>query len=260
MFRLTLLVVCVVSVISCRTSKPLPYLKGINLQDTMNVAYPEPRIQKGDVLFISILSDNPSATAIYNQAGGSAPAGGSSPESMGAASSGGNSYLVDYFGRIRLHELGLIDVEGLTINELNALITSKLTNIGTLKNPYAITKFTNQKYTVIGEVKSPGVFQMRRDRVTILEAMGEAGDVSNYGKKDDITVIREVNGKRTYGVVNLTDAKVMASPFFYIQPNDVVVVGVDERKSTATDEATLRYVTIGLSLISTIAIVVSLLR
>jgi polysaccharide export outer membrane protein len=228
---------------------------------------PEAIIQKGDLLGITIYSDNPTATAIYNQAGiGStpqAPAAGVSNSVNTSQPALGNtspSYMVDQQGQIRLHALGNILAEGLTKDQLAGQITGKLTQLGVLSNPYCIVRFNNFKITVLGEVKSPGVFTLPAEKASILEAIGLAGDFTNFGERDKVMLIREQNGRRSYRVMDLTDPEVFQSPYFYLRQNDVLVIQANPRKPTESDIATQRYVSIAATVISTIAVVVALFK
>jgi polysaccharide biosynthesis/export protein len=238
--------------------------------DTLNLhqyKVPEAIVQKGDLLGITIYSDNPSATAIFNQAGlgntAPVPTDGvsASVSTMSSATSNASpSYLVDQNGYIRLHALGKIQVEGLTKDQLTELITSKLTKLDVLTNPYCIVRFNNFKITVLGEVKNPGVFTLPAEKASVLEAVGLAGDFTNFGEKGQVILVREINGERAYRQLDLTDPKVFESPYFYLRQNDVLVVPANKKKPTEADQTTQRYVSIAATVISTIAVVIALFK
>jgi polysaccharide export outer membrane protein len=251
----SLLVICFLILFSCRTSKPIPYLQGaLDSSAYKSVNIPEPVIQKGDLLNITIFSDNPTATAIYNQA-----AGGGAAAQSGSSSSGGTSgYLVDIDGNIRLHAIGILHVEGLTKKQLSDLVTQKLTTLQSLTNPYVVIRFENFKITVIGEVKAQGIFNIPGEKASVLEALGLAGGMTDFGRKDNVLLIRENQGKREYTYLDLSKANVFASPYFFLQQNDVIVVDVDPKKQTLTDQENMRTFTIALTLISTIALLTNL--
>ncbi len=254
--------------ISCAATKPVPYFSGGTIDTTrlQNFSIPEQRIQKGDVLSITILSDNPDATAIFNQAGGGAAASsktimsGERGLNTTAAVAAPNGYLVDNNGNIRLHAIGLLQVEGLTRLELENLIMSKINQLGVLTNPYCLIRFSNFKITILGEVKSPGVFTIPTEKASVLEAIGMAGDLTDFGLKDQVLLIRETSGKRAYININLTDPNIFTSPYFYLQQNDVLVVKPDTKKPTASDQLRLQYITLGLAVVSTAAIVITLFK
>jgi len=241
---------------SCKTSKPVSYLQG-NL-DTLSfrtVKIPEPIIQKGDLLDITIYSDNPEVTAIYNQASGQ-----SQVTTLQSGTTGTSGYLVDQDGNIRLHAIGILHVEGLTKKQLSDLIVEKLIALKSLSNPYCVVKFENFKITVIGEVKSQGVFTIPGEKASILEGIGMAGGIADYGKKDNVLLIREEDGNRSYAVLDLSRADLFSSPYFYLKQNDILIVDVDPRKMTAKDQETQRRLTILLAAISTVAILINVFK
>jgi polysaccharide biosynthesis/export protein len=251
---------------SCVGSKPVQYFNGaLDTTILQSVSIPEPIIQIGDLLSITIFSDNPEATAIYNQAGvNSAPVQSTSATISKTINANTNSagttngYLVDKNGNIRLHAIGLVKAAGLTKEQLMDTITTRLLPLQVLNNPYTVVRFSNFRVTVLGEVRTPGVFSIPGEKASLLEALGLAGDISDYGIKDKILLIREYDGKRTYHNINLTDPSVFTSEYFYLRQNDIVVVQPDSKKPTARDQKNLQYVTVGAAVISSIAIFLTL--
>jgi polysaccharide export outer membrane protein len=262
---ITLVLFLIAGISSCIGSKPVPYFSGGTLDTTklQNVTIPDQLIQRGDMLSITIYSDNAEATAIFNQAGGmgtsiQSPVGGKGNAVNTASQATG--YLVDNTGNIRLHAIGLLPVEGLTRQQLEELITKKLKDLGVLTNPYCIIRFNNFKITILGEVKAPGVFTIPTEKASILEAIGMAGDITDYGLKNNVLLIRESQGKRSYATIDLTDPQIFSSPNFYLRQNDVLVVQPDKKKPTASDQLALQIISISLAAVSTIAIVITLFR
>lgn len=249
---------------SCVSSKPVPYFQGgLDTTQFQDVKIPDQRIQKGDILSIVIYSDNAEATAIFNQAAGGGAAVTSPQGTKGNAPTvSGNisGYLVDNNGNIRLHAIGVLPVEGLTRQQLEELITQKLTTLGVLSNPYCIIRYNNFKIIVLGEVSTPGVFTIPTEKASVLEALGMAGDINMYGQKDKVMLIRENEGKRTYYNLDLTDPNIFSSPNFYLRQNDVLVVQADKRKATAADQQTIQYMTLAFAAISTVALLINLFR
>jgi polysaccharide export outer membrane protein len=224
-YSMPLLVVAVIFAISmlssCIGSRPVNYFNGsVDTSKLNNIKMPDPIIQKGDMLSITIYSDNPEATAIFNQAGGAAVApmnttGVSRSVDLSPSSGSGSSgYLVDIQGNIRMQEIGLIKVEGLTKEQLNEQILERLNKLGVLTNPYTVIRLNNFKITVLGEVKSPGVFTLPGEKASILEVIGLAGDISEYGLKDKVLLIREDRGSRSYHRLGLTDANIFCFALF----------------------------------------------
>ncbi|MFL5809007.1 MAG: polysaccharide biosynthesis/export family protein [Flavisolibacter sp.] len=242
---------------SCTTQKQIPnnYLQ--NVSDTTSkdsAILAVPVIQKGDLLSIKIFSQangiNPTVDAPYNlqdqAAGGNSAAGG---------------FLVDQSGNIEYPQLGILHVEGLTREEVAAQIKTRLTETNQLTNPSVIVRFINYRITILGEVKSPGTFTLPTDRVTILEALGLAGDVTEYGKKNTVKVVRENNGNREIGTIDLTSAGMFNSPYYRLQQNDVVFVEQTTRKLKEREQQNVaQQIGIATSIITAIALIITIVR
>jgi polysaccharide export outer membrane protein len=221
-------------------------------------------IQKGDILSIVVYSDNPEATAIYNQAqlqNSAAKNTTSLGSSALASSANSGGYQVQNDGFIYFQTLGLIKVEGKTRKQVSEEISSGMKKY--LNNPYTDVRFQNLKITVLGEVQKPGVLSLPQEKVNILEVVGLAGDLTIYGKRDNILVIREVSGERKFGRVNIAANDLFQSPYFYLLPNDIVYIEPNNKKATVSDQTTMRnlsIVTAIASLVSTVALLVSLFK
>ena len=253
---------------SCANTRRLTYLQGsFDTAALSQVQYPDPVIQKGDLLSIVVYSDNPQATAFYNQsvitttsgsAGGAA--GGTDGGAGGVSGTGAVTapgYLVDPQGNIVFQSLGLIHVEGLTKATLKDTLTERLKNY--LRNPYLSIRFLNNRVTILGEVTKPGQYGIPGDHLNLLQALGLAGDMTVYGRRDNILVIREENGKRTFGRMDITKPEIMESPYFNLQQGDVIVVDQHKTKAASSD-LTMRNVTIAATVVTAIAVLVNLLR
>lgn len=131
-------------------------------------------------------------------------------------------YLVTREGTIDFPMLGTIEVIGLTTDELRDTLKEKL--VPFLNDPVVMVRFLNFRITVLGEVAAPNTFFVGNERMTILDALGQAGDITPYGNRTNVLVIREQNGQRQTARLNLQDRTIFASPFFYLQQNDVVYV------------------------------------
>jgi polysaccharide biosynthesis/export protein len=243
--------------ISCRPQKAMPnYLENISdTSDKTEVTIPELRIQKNDILSIQVYSasTDPRVDEIYNlRSSGSAAAG---PSTTGG-------FLVDAKGNIEYPRLGLLRAEGLTKLELAEIIKRKINEKDSvLTNPSVIVRFQNLKVTVMGEVKSPGVITFPGERVTILEAIGLAGDIAEYGMKDAVKIIRETDGKRQIGVVNLSSDSLFISPYYNLVQNDVILVQPTKKKAKkAEQDLVLQRVSFGLSIITAIALLYNIFR
>lgn len=131
-------------------------------------------------------------------------------------------YLVDPEGNIDMPMLGRLHVAGLTVDEAKETIAKKLKPY--LTDPVIMIRFMNFRFTVLGEVGSPRTISVPGERMTILEALGQAGDLTPYSNRERILVIREQNGRREFGYVNIHSPEVFQSPYFYLQQNDIIYV------------------------------------
>ncbi|MBS1917793.1 MAG: polysaccharide biosynthesis/export family protein [Bacteroidetes bacterium] len=265
------LVLLIFTCSSCGTTRPYTYMQGsFDTAKLSQINLPEPIIQKGDILSIIVYSDNPSATAIYNQALGESSSNSSSQSSSGGSDAGSGTttsgtsspssggYLVDENGNIEFQGLGKLHVEGLTRMQLKELLDSRLKEY--LKNPYYSIRFLNYHITMLGEVNHPGILSIPGDHVNLLEALAIAGDMGFYARRDNILIIRTNNNKREFARLDITKPEIMASPFFNLQQNDMVIVEANKKKSVANDQSTIRTISIATSLISVFAIIYSIFK
>lgn len=245
---------------SCGSVKNFQYLQGsFDTTRLSKVQIPEPVIQKGDLLSITVYSDDPLATAaVTRQAGGASPF--STENSSSSLASVASGYLVDHQGNLQLYKLTPIRVEGLTKDQLADTLEYFYIKQDLLKNPYVEVRFLNYKITVIGEVGRPGPFTVPTDKISAFEAIGLAGDITVSGRRDNVVVVREINGVRTFGRLNLQDPNVFLSPFYYLQQNDMVVVDVAKNKASVNNQTTMQYVSFGATLLSIAAVFISLFR
>ena len=241
---------------SCRTQRePIQnYLDKAKDSTATNVVnIPDAVVQKNDLLSIKVysLSADPRVDAMYNL-----------PEQTVAGSSTTSAtagFLVDNDGSIEYPRLGRIQVEGLTKNEVARIIKEKLDTI--LKSPSVIVRFLNYRVTVLGEVKSPGSFNVPTERVTIFEALGLAGDVTEFGNKRTVKIKRENNGQVAIQSIDLTVKDIFTSPYYHLQQNDVVFVEQTGRKLRLQEQQNV-VTTIGIitGIVTTIALIINLTR
>ncbi len=254
--RIVLLFVLPLYLISCGTQKKAPYYLE-NVVDTsgkQEVKTPELLIQKNDQLSIQVysMSTKPEASdVIYNLPSAGAGSG---------ASTGG--YLVDAYGNIEYPRLGTIHAEGLTKQELATEIKKRLTQpVELLKDPTVIIRFLNFKVIMLGQVGHEGPVNVPGERLTILEAIGLAGGITEYGKKNKIKIIREINGKREIGYIDLSSKTVFESPYYNLMQNDVVLVEPTKQKMSQTDQAALsQRISFALSLITAAAFIYNIFK
>lgn len=161
-------------------------------------------------------------------------------------------YLVDRDGYIEFPVLGRLKVGGLTTNEIRDLVISLL-KPDLLKDPTVIVRLLNFRITILGEVKNPGTFPVSTERITVLDALGMAGDLMPYANRTNLLISREQNGLRTYGRINLQDRNIFNSPYFYLQQNDFLYVEpLPERTASLRDQTqrVLPYISAGITLIT----------
>ncbi len=246
---------------SCQPSKKMHqerlYLQGIDSANITSLNIPVETIQPADLLSITVFSDNPEATVIYNQVqtGGGAIA---TTSSAGTNSAGGRGYLVDSRGNILFHGLGVLHVQGFTKMQLTDILQQKLDTF--LKHPYVEIRFINKRVTILGEVAKPGIINMPEERVNIFDALAFSGDITNFGRRDNILVIREENGKRTMARLNIKEAAIYKSDYFYLHSGDLVYIEPIRKKPLGTDATTVRNISLAATIVSVVAIVYSIFK
>ena len=203
---------------SCVPQKNLLQYQNIEsmAQDKMN-SY-EIKIQPDDLLVINISAEDPKVTAPFNLNPTSVVGGGAGATNKSAVA----NYLVDADGFIDFPELGKLKISGLTRSELLALFNKKLSPY--IKNPIVTIRIENFKVVVQGEVATPGVYQVSSDRLTLIEALTMAGDLKLTASRDNILVIRDIDGVKSYHRVDVTKSDFINSPYYYMAQNDVVYV------------------------------------
>jgi len=257
---------------SCGTTRPYTYMQGgFDTTSYSKIPTFDPKIKMGDLLSIIVFSDNPEASSIYNRGGATAlqlpttPSGGGATNaaSSGTASGGASGaspqgYLVDEKGNITFRDLGVLHVAGLTRGQLTDTLNTRLTDY--LNHPYCNVRFINYKFRMLGEFAKPGEFSVPDEKINILEAIAMAGDLTQYGRRDNVLIIREDSGQRVFGRMDLTKPDIMKSPFFYLQQNDLVIVEQNRKKSVANDVVTLRNISIATSIVTVAAVIYSIFR
>ncbi len=219
-------------------------------------------IQPKDMLSIVVSSKNPELVVMFNlpvvsyQAGSEIVTSPASQRIMG--------YVVDNDGYIDFPILGRLKVAGQTRWELSAMIKDRLIKEGYLADAVVVVEFMNFKVSVIGEVNSPGTYSIEGDKVTVLQAISLARDLTIFGQRENVTVIRERDGERVMYQINLCDVSMFNSPAYYLQQNDIVYVepsDIKARQST-TDDKALRMTSIMVSsgslLVSIATLIISL--
>lgn len=248
-----LMLLAIIFLASCSTYKNVPYF-----QDLKNTPEIEESIsnlsaftiQPGDILGINVSSLNPESSAQFNY--NLQRANGSNYDS-----SPGNpvvGYLVDQKGEIYLPLIGALKVSGSSNAELRQDLQSKLLKY--LKEPVVNIRVLNFKVSVLGDVLRPDVYTIQNERITITEALSLAGDLNITAIRNNVLLMRELDGKRKYIRIDLTSKDLFNSPYYYLKSNDVIYVQPDKTKYATVDRG-YRTATLVLSGLSIIAIVLS---
>ncbi len=232
-FSVIAFIATLVAVVSCTSYKNVPYLQNSNEVDLSRATQLyDAKIMPKDVLTIVVnCPEDPQAASVFNLL----------VQARGTVSSTTNTlssqmtlmpYVVENDGNINFPVLGKLHVVGMTKQQLEADIAKRLTGTYLRTAPVVNVTMANYKYTVIGEVSAPGVYTSTNGKVNVLEAIAMAKDLTIYGRRDSIKIIREdASGKKEIGVVNLNDANIINSPYYQIQQNDVILVTPNKTKA-----------------------------
>lgn len=224
---------------SCASAKDITYFqnRAVNRPEKID-RHAGIVIQPKDMLSIVVSGRNPELVAMFNlpvisyQAGSEVVTGGYNQRLMG--------YVVDNEGNIDFPVLGTLSVSGLTRWELSEKIKRELLDESLLTDAVVTVEFLNFKVSILGEVNSPGTYSVEGDKVTILQAISLAKDLTIFGERENVSVIREKNGERIIYQINLCDVSLFNSPAYYLQQNDIVYVEpsqIKARQSTTDDKA-----------------------
>lgn len=223
-------------------------------------------IQTGDQLVILVTAKDMDVVKPFNQNYSSselvqtnALAGGNTPN-QGSSTIGGPTYIVDSEGNIDFPILGKLNTSNKTLVEFKEELRNKMTQY--VINPTVNIRFTNFKVTVLGEVNRQGDYTVSNGQATILNALGLAGDLTVYGKRDDVLVIRTENGNVTHGKINLLDANLINSPYYNLKQGDAIIVPANNTKDIISKQNpnTGIYLTAISIAVTAVAVVVSLIK
>lgn len=209
---------------SCASKKDVLYLQDIDTNGVGSIAYQTPNIQPNDILKITVESLSPEAALPYNKSVGQ----GVQSRSLELMQLEG--YVVSLNNSIIMPVLGEISTENKTPQELAMSIGDLLVSGGHLSDARVDIRLLNAKVTILGEVRSPGTFNYTEQNMTLLQALGYAGDLTINGERKDILMTREVDGVRKVTHIDLTSAEFMSSEYYFIKPNDLIVVNPNNPK------------------------------
>ncbi|WP_421811696.1 polysaccharide biosynthesis/export family protein [Flagellimonas sp.] len=227
-------------IFSCSPSKDVVYFQDASQFETLiddNTFTTKFKVD--DLVSINISTLDPEASVPFNLFSGSEE-GGIRPEQV--------SYLVDKNGEIDFPVIGNVKIEGLSPSETRELLREKLKDY--LKDPIINIRIRNFTVTVLGSVNRPGTYPINGEQITIMEALGYAGDINIKGRRDNVMVIRDFDGTKVYNRINLNSKDALKSPVYYLTQNDVVYV--EPNKSGKTQSSLDQRATIAISIISTL--------
>ena len=227
------LTLMVLAAVSCSTPKEISYFQDLQPGVTeLTITDPvEIKVRPKDKLSILVNAQDPKLTNMFNLPIVSQQIGQESTGSSGTIR-GVSGYTVDSFGDINFPVLGKIRVEGMTREQIAEYLTGQLKEQELIKDPVVTVEFMNLGVSVLGEVNRPGRISINRDNLTILDALSEAGDLTIFGKREKVLVLRQENGKqRVYGINLCSADQLYTSPVYYLQQNDVVYVEPNDTKS-----------------------------
>jgi polysaccharide biosynthesis/export protein len=232
---------------SCKVTQQSVYFKTLQKDTTLKNFVTndfELKIIKGDRLSINVSSMSPTEDAFFNAVTATGAVVGN------ATSIGG--YSVQQDGTVLLHRLGTYKVEGFTRRELSKKIETNL--LPFMKDPIVQVNFLNHKITLLGELAKPQVLNLPEEQISIIDALVLSGDVTPNAKRNNITIIRENGNEKQVKHINLEDHSIFSSPWYYVKPNDIILVAADNDKYIKAEkrqklQSTLSLVASGVSLL-----------
>ena len=261
-FSLTILTLLLMAITSCQSTKNIAYI-----QNSDSISYANSRflydakIMPKDQLTITVNTVNPEASLPYNLLLQNSYSQGRTLSTTGGTLM---PYLVDNEGYINFPVVGRLKVSGLTKSECENLILDKIRPfMAEAENPVVTVRMSSYSVSVLGEVARPGSFQVGREKITILEALAQAGDLTIYGVRDKVKLIREdATGKKEIHTLDLTNANIVNSPYYYLQQNDIVYVEPNKVKAqnASVGSMTTLWVSATSILISLASLIVNIVR
>ena len=252
--HLIIIVLVALAATSCRTRSQMLYLEDMQ----PGVSYPvtgrkDLTIKPDDKLSIKVSCKSPELALVFNMPG----SGGYTVNTDGTISSTSSDidkgYTVADDGTIDFPVIGKLSVSGLTCRQLSEKIRGELISRNLITDPYVSSEIINFTFSVLGEAGKVGTFEVKgKDRITIIDALAQAGDLTDDSKLDRIAVIREVDGKRQIYYNNIRSKSIFDSPTYYLQQNDIIYVEPNENKSREESRRSLQWIFTGTSLLATV--------
>lgn len=266
----TVFLLFIVLLTGCNAYQKVAYLqqagKQVVMSDSIQAPVPDPVIKIGDVLLITVNTNTPEAAIPFNlplipagEASKSYSAGNGSYISYGLSM---QNYLVDMEGNLVFPVIGKIQVAGMTKAALAEQIKKAIYPQYIIEEPIILIRYANFKVSVLGEVMRPGSFVIDNEKVSILEALAMAGDMTIYGRRESVLLVRENNGNRETIRIDIRDRNLINSPYFYLQQNDVLYVEPNDSRARASAISSAESLSISVvgTLISIATLIINILR
>lgn len=238
----SIIICCIALLSSCVSQRRLSYLRDVNASsaDSINQIYTplkENYITQGDLLSILVNALDIEAVRAFNMPIANMQNLGAKTVSVSTGSGSLQGYWVDPEGNIDFPVLGKLHVEGMTTTMLKDTLTHLISQ--SVKDPIININFLNFNVTILGEVKSPGRHAVNKQGMTLFEALALAGDLTIYGKRNNVLISREVDGKMEFARINLNDEAIFASPYYHIRQNDVIYVEPNNSRAISSQNIPL---------------------
>ena len=256
----------VVLLTGCKAYQKTVYLQNagdpISYSDSIKSSIPDPKLKVGDLLIITVNSITPEASAPFNLP---LVPGGEAMKAYSIGSAAGLSgnislqnYLIDTNGDITYPIVGKMHVLGMTKSYLSDYLKNKIYPYYIKEEPIILIRYAEYKISVLGEVNRPGSISINNEKVSVFEAIANAGDLTIFGQRDNVLLIREtINGKRETVRIDLRDKRLINSPYYYLQQNDVLYIQPNNPKSRSGFFGTAE--SIGISVVGTLISLTSLI-
>ena len=239
--------------LSCVNTKKVTYFQNMSASEISRIdsvaKFAEPIIQIDDILSVNIITVDPQSVEIVNQA--------TTLQAIGTSTSPTRQEItgfpVDRNGDIELALVGKIHVAGLTTYQAKELVREKVSK--DFKDPNVNVRFANFKISVLGEVNKPASYTLQNEKVSILDVLSLAGDLTIYGKRENIAVIRDANGKKEIGRLNINSVELFSSPFYYLRQNDIIYVEPNKAKVISLNAAARTTAAVAVSALSTLVLI-----
>lgn len=226
-FSKFVMLIGIVLLSSCASQKQISYLQNVpNGYQQLGKDNYEIRVRPDDQIAIMVNSKDPELAQMFNL-----PLVAYQMNDKLVGQNRVLGYLVDKKGQINFPQLGTIKVGGMTRSEIAEYVKDQIIKKGYFNDPIITVQFLNFKVSVMGEVARPGTIDVPSDRITIFDALSSAGDLTIYGKRENVKIIREIDGKKTISEVDLRNTEILDSPFYYLQQNDVIYVEPNKAKA-----------------------------